>query len=109
MLSAGSWSTVLVSSSESVKTLSSLDSREMLTPVKSLSGAAYLAVSGVAATLGVAALEGLEAVCLLAPAPVGEAVPVRLRLDLLLLADVLHWTAAGRLPARRFAGVVVAG
>ena len=79
----------------------------MLSPVESLQGVAYLAVSGVAAALAVAALEGLEAVCLLAP--VGEAEPVRLRLDLLLLAGVLHWTAAGRLPARRFAGVVVAG
>ena len=62
----------------------------MLSPVKSFQGAAFLAVSGVAAALEEAALEGLEAVCLLAPAPVGEAEPVRLRLDLLLLIGVLH-------------------
>ena len=60
----------------------------MFPPVRSLNGAASLPVSGVAAVLDGAALVGLEAVPVLAL--VGEADPIRFRLELLLLAGVLH-------------------
>ena len=79
----------------------------MFPPVRPLNGPTSLAFSGVAAVLDGAALVGLEVVSVLAL--VGEADPIRFRLELLLLAGVLNQTTAGLHPAHLFEGAVVVG
>ena len=91
----------------SLMSLAPLDSREMLSHAKSLSGVATLAVSGVAAASAGAAPEGVEANSALAL--VGEANSVLFRLLLLLLTVGPYQIGVGLLPLRLFKSVIVVG
>ena len=95
----------MVSSLSSLLSLSSSDSRDMFSLVKSSKVATSLAVSGVAGVSVGATLGGLGEVPVVTL--VGETVPVRFRLLLVLLAGELNQTDAGLLPACIFEGVVV--